>query len=87
LVSVSKKSDHNRHKHEWRALILTKPAPRDFSHRKAWIKTMMEVMHADRAEGLDKRRKQKVEPVFGIIKQPLGFRQFLRRGLGKISLE
>lgn len=26
-------------------------------------------------------RKQKVEPVFGIIKAVLGYRQFLRRGL------
>ncbi len=32
-------------------------------------------------------RKQIVEPVFGIIKQALGFRQFLLRGLKKVSTE
>ena len=34
-----------------------------------------------------KRRKQTVEPVFGIIKSGLGFRQFLLRGREKLSLE
>ena len=32
-------------------------------------------------------RKQTVEPVFGIIKQALGFRRFLLRGQEKVSLE
>ena len=32
-------------------------------------------------------RKQTVEPVFGIIKQVLGFRRFLLRGHEKVSLE
>jgi hypothetical protein len=41
------------------------------------------------AEGkaIYKRRKETVEPVFGIIKQALGFRQFLLRGLEKVNLE
>ncbi len=34
-----------------------------------------------------KLRQQTVEPVFGIIKSVLGFRQFLLRGLGKVELE
>ena len=33
------------------------------------------------------RRKQTVEPVFGIIKSVLGFRQFMLRGLRKVSGE
>ena len=32
-------------------------------------------------------RKQTVEPVFGIIKSVMGFRQFLLRGLNKVSGE
>ena len=32
-------------------------------------------------------RKQTVEPVFGIIKEALGFRRFLLLGLGKVALE
>ena len=34
-----------------------------------------------------KLRQQTVEPVFGIIKSVLGFRQFLLRGLQKVALE
>lgn len=33
------------------------------------------------------RRKAIVEPVFGQIKQARGFRQFLRRGLDRVSQE
>ena len=32
-------------------------------------------------------RKQTVEPVFGIIKEALGFRRFLLRGGDKVGLE
>ena len=32
-------------------------------------------------------RKQTVEPVFGIVKQAMGFRQFLLRGLEKVEGE
>jgi hypothetical protein len=32
-------------------------------------------------------RKQIVEPVFGQIKQAMGFRQFLLRGLAKVQAE
>ena len=32
-------------------------------------------------------RKQTVEPVFGIIKQAIGFRRFLLRGQEKVNLE
>jgi transposase len=34
-----------------------------------------------------KKRKETVEPVFGIIKNIMGFRQFLLRGLEKVSIE
>ena len=34
-----------------------------------------------------KKRKETVEPVFGIIKSVLGFRQFLLRGLDKVNIE
>jgi hypothetical protein len=32
-------------------------------------------------------RKQTVEPVFGIIKETIGFRRFLLRGQEKVELE
>ena len=34
-----------------------------------------------------KLRQQTVEPVFGIIKEAMGFRRFSLRGLAKVSLE
>jgi transposase len=34
-----------------------------------------------------KRRKETVEPVFGIIKQVMGFRQFMVRGIEKVNTE
>ena len=38
-------------------------------------------------KALYKQRQQTVEPVFGIIKSAMGFRQFLLRGKAKVSLE
>ena len=38
-------------------------------------------------QALYRLRKQTVEPVFGIIKEVMGFRRFLMRGRGKVSLE
>ena len=38
-------------------------------------------------KSLYKLRKQTVEPVFGIIKEVLGFRRFSLRGLAKVTLE
>ena len=38
-------------------------------------------------KALYKLRQQTVEPVFGIIKSAMGFRQFLLRGVNKVSLE
>jgi transposase len=34
-----------------------------------------------------KQRQQTIEPVFGIIKEAIGFRRFSLRGLGKVALE
>lgn len=34
-----------------------------------------------------KKRKETIEPAFGIIKSRLGFRQFLMRGIEKVSIE
>jgi cytochrome oxidase assembly protein ShyY1 len=38
-------------------------------------------------KALDRLRKQTGEPVFGIIKEVMGFRRLLLRGRGKVSLE
>ena len=44
-------------------------------------------LKTDAGEAKYKLRQQTVEPVFGIIKSVMGFRQFLLRGLEKVGLE
>lgn len=52
-----------------------------------WIKAMQAKMEGAAARAKYKLRKQTVEPVFGIIKSVLGFRQFRLRGVAKVQLE
>ncbi|GHU61728.1 IS1182 family transposase ISMac1 [Spirochaetia bacterium] len=40
-----------------------------------------------KGKAIYKKRKETVEPVFGIIKSAMGFRQFLLRGLEKVNTE
>ena len=44
-------------------------------------------LETEDAKAKYKLRKQTVEPVFGIIKSVLGFRQFSLRGLQKVKSE
>lgn len=55
--------------------------------KKQWKQDMAEKMTDPKNRKLYALRKQTVEPVFGVIKQALGFRQFLLRGLDKVNLE
>ena len=52
-----------------------------------WRKAMKDKLQTDTGRALYARRKQTVEPVSGIIKQAMGFRQFLLRGVEKVSGE
>ena len=44
-------------------------------------------LETDDAKALYKKRKQTVEPVFGIIKSALGFLRFRLRGLQNVATE
>jgi hypothetical protein len=48
---------------------------------------MQERVGSDRGRALYRLRQQTVEPVFGIIKAAMGFRQFLLRGQEKVAGE
>jgi hypothetical protein len=48
---------------------------------------MQQKVRSEEGKRVYGQRKSTVEPVFGIIKETLGFRQFLLRGLQKVSLE
>ena len=54
----------------------------------AAVKEVMEQrLKTAEGKGIHQKRKETAEPVFGIIKQAMGFRQFLLRGLGKVNME
>jgi hypothetical protein len=44
-------------------------------------------LETDAGRAIYAKRKETVEPVFGVIKQAMGFRQFLLRGLEKVNGE
>ena len=52
-----------------------------------WRGEMIEKLKSDPAKAEYKKRKQSVEPVFGIIKSVLGFTQFHLRGIDKVKAE
>ena len=52
-----------------------------------WRREITEKLKSDPATGEYKKRKQSVEPVFGIIKSALGFTQFHLRGIEKVKAE
>ena len=52
-----------------------------------WRLTMLDKLDTEDAKALYARRKQTVEPVFGIIKAALGFTRFHLRGLAKVTSE
>ena len=60
------------------------PAPGPSASAKA---QMAHRLKTKTGQQLYKLRKQTVEPVFGIIKEVLGFRRFSLRGIEKVSLE
>ena len=44
-------------------------------------------MESEEARALYRMRKQTVEPVFGIVKEQMGARRFLLRGLANVNAE
>ena len=72
------KDQHNRDLPPPRGRIPKSAGLRDRMRRKTRTK---------RGRQVYARRKHTVEPPFGFIKQGLGFRQFLLRGLGKVNAE
>lgn len=52
-----------------------------------WRIAMQAKLETEDAKAQYKKRKQTVEPVFGIIKSAIGFRRFSLRGIGKAATE
>lgn len=73
--------------HKTVADLLPQPEPAPLAADATPKETMAHRLQTSMGQQLYKLRKQTVEPVFGIIKAVLGFRQFLLRGREKVSLE
>ena len=64
-----------------------KPEPTAPAPDAGTAEVMRHRLQSSTGKALYKLRQQTVEPVFGIIKSVLGFRQFLLRGTPKVSTE
>ena len=69
-----------------RAYVATDRQDKD-RHVSSWVQQMRRRLRQGGWRSRYRLRKQTVEPVFGQIKQARGFRQFLLRGLNKVSAE
>ena len=80
LIAVAKEDHHP----DWRERHSEPPA---LPENATPLQTMAHRLKTKAGRALYALRKQTVEPVFGIIKSAMGFRQFSLRGLTKVSGE
>jgi hypothetical protein len=82
-VAVSSEESHTQRTYEFR--------PRKEAKKKKItspvLLDMKKKLQSDAGRRMYAKRKMSVEPVFGIIKEVLGFRQFLLRGMEKVRAE
>jgi transposase/IS5 family transposase len=80
LIAVGREGHHR----DWRERF-TEPGP--LLSDATPVEKMKHTLKTKAGRALYALRKQTVEPVFGIIKSVMGFRQFLRRGLDNVQTE
>ncbi len=83
-VSVRREDAHAERRYEYRPPETIKP-PKTITD--PVLAAMAEKLKTKEGRAIYRQRACTVEPVFGIIKHVLGFRQFLLRGLKKVSGE
>ena len=83
VYAAVEKTDHHRRVADLEAQPEPAPLPAGASPKEQMIQRLKTAS----GRALYKLRKQTVEPVFGIIKEVMGFRRFRLRGRGKVSLE
>lgn len=82
-VSVSNEGAHNERSYDYRPESKKKPQP--IKH--PTLLNMRDKLATEEGKAVYKLRSQTVETVFGIIKEVIGFRAFLLRGLEKMKGE
>lgn len=83
-VLVATGTEGRRRRHDFRPTS-HKPAPAE--PKAAWLQAMRAKLDEPENKVRYRLRQQTVEPVFGIVKQAMGFRQFLLRGIDKVEGE
>ena len=84
FLPVTCEGKYDERKHDFRP---QKPLKKRAKNTLPWIKDMAAKMEDKAARDLYRLRKQTVEPVFGIVKEAMGFRQFHLRGIDKVNSE
>jgi transposase len=82
-IPVTPEDGNNQRRYDYRPPKENKPTV----VKDKRLLAMQSKMQTDTARKLYAKRKQTIEPVFGIIKSVLGFRKFQLRGLKKVSIE
>jgi transposase len=83
-VSVHREDAHAERRYDYRPLDRIKP-PKKITD--PVLVAMADKLKSPEGKAIYRKRACTVEPTFGIIKQAMGFRQFLLRGLKKVSGE
>jgi len=84
-VAVSCQDGQASRRYDYRPTSATEKPPKKVTDPK--LVKMQAKLKSDRGRALYAKRKQTVEPVFGIIKQVMGFRQFLLRTFERVNGE
>ena len=82
-VAVSRDENHTQRRYEFRPA--KEASTQTVTHPR--LLDMKKKLQTDAGRRMYAKRKKTVEPVFGIIKHVMGFRQFLHRGLASVSAE
>jgi hypothetical protein len=83
VFAAVEKTDHHKTVED----LLPQPAPPAPGPEATPKEVMAHRLKTTLGKMLYKLRKQTVEPVFGILKEVMGFRRFSLRGHAKVSLE
>ena len=84
-VSVGREDGNYERTYDYRPVhVRNKPAKKVTDER---LLAMQAKLASEEGRAIYRKRQQTVEPVFGIIKSVMGFRQFLLRGKQKVSTE
>ena len=84
-VAVRREDNHDQRRYDYRPREATDKPPRTLTD--PTLLAMAAKLRTDEGRRQYRKRKQSVEPVFGIIKSVMGFVQFLLRGLEKVRGE